>query len=226
MIWGKQLDEIFKADGLAPDLQIEEDAATATLPKSTLSGIPNPSGGASTGSTAASTRPRSTLSPTCAVQAAGAFTFRAAGRVEVWDAVTGQIRPLPQFTATQDGRTRVPLCFAPRQSFFIVFRESRDGRRDAQNGVGNENFPALKTTLRIQGAWRVSSTRNGAARKWRLSKSWKTGPGVPSPASSTTPAVPRTARRSIVHSAFRGRTVRTPQSISTSVRPKTSPACD
>ncbi len=157
VIWGKQLDEIFKADGLAPDLQIEEDAATATLPKSTLSGIPNPSGG-SFDWIHRRIDPAEIyfIANLRNAQAAGAFTFRAAGRVEVWDAVTGQIRPLPQFTATQDGRTRVPLCFAPRQSFFIVFRESRDGRRDAQNGVGNENFPALKTTLRIQGAWRVS----------------------------------------------------------------------
>ena len=89
-------------------------------------------------------------------QAAGAFTFRAAGRAELWDAVNGQIRSLRQVEATHDGRTRILLRFAPRQSFFVVFRRSNHGREIAQSKVRCETFPKLETTLDIHGPWQVS----------------------------------------------------------------------
>ena len=41
---------------------------------------------------------------------------------ELWDAVTGKIRTLPVYKGTEDGRTEIPLTFAPRQSWFVVFR--------------------------------------------------------------------------------------------------------
>jgi hypothetical protein len=60
--------------------------------------------------------------------------FRVAGTApELWDPVTGAIRDLPELRIEQ-GRTVVPLRFAPRQSWFVVFRRPLDDTRgDARN---------------------------------------------------------------------------------------------
>ena len=47
------------------------------------------------------------------------------GRPQLWDPVTGEQRPLTQFSHA-DGLTTIPLEFAALQSFFVVF--------DAKNG--------------------------------------------------------------------------------------------
>jgi hypothetical protein len=70
---------------------------------------------------------------------------------ELWDAVTGQIRDLPDWRE-QDGRTIVPLAFAPRESYFVVFRESVQ-RTSSTDG---ENFPMLRPIAEIAGPWKVS----------------------------------------------------------------------
>ena len=50
-------------------------------------------------------------------------TFRVHGRApELWNAVTGERQFAPAYKE-QDGRTRVPLDFAPCGSWFVVFRE-------------------------------------------------------------------------------------------------------
>ena len=75
-------------------------------------------------------------------------TFRVSGiRPELWDAVTGEQRPLPEFREV-NGRTIVPLQFAPAQSFFIIFRK---GAR--ATGV---NFPELKPVANLSNSWLVS----------------------------------------------------------------------
>lgn len=80
-------------------------------------------------------------------------TFRIVGRQpELWDSVTGELRKLPVFRESQ-GRTTVPLEFAPGQSLFIVFREA------AANAPGREptvNFKSLKTISELTGPWEVS----------------------------------------------------------------------
>jgi hypothetical protein len=68
-------------------------------------------------------------------------------RPELWDAVTGEQRPLPEFREA-NGRTIVPLKFAPAQSFFIVFRQG-----ERATGV---NFPVLKPVAELNGAWQVT----------------------------------------------------------------------
>jgi len=88
------------------------------------------------------------------------FTFRANGtRPELWDPVTGQVRELKEYKATEDGMTEVPLELQPYESVFVVF-----GRKGAlaklfggseAKGSG-KNFPELKTVQEITGAWQVS----------------------------------------------------------------------
>ncbi|WP_300602333.1 glycosyl hydrolase [Niabella sp.] len=76
--------------------------------------------------------------------------FRISGRVpELWDAVKGAMRVLPEFT--DNGRqTTVPLELAPFESAFILFRKSssaakKDGR----------NFPEPQKIIPVSGTWDV-----------------------------------------------------------------------
>ncbi|MBE0655226.1 MAG: glycoside hydrolase family 2, partial [Bacteroidales bacterium] len=60
--------------------------------------------------------------------------FRVEGKQpELWDAVNGSTRILPQFTV-KDKQTFVPLLLEPYQSFFLVFK-------DKPNPGKGENFP-------------------------------------------------------------------------------------
>ena len=80
-------------------------------------------------------------------------TFRVAGkRPELWDPVTGQSRPALAFRQA-DGRTSVPLVFAPYGSLFVIFRQpiSMDGQ-----GQGSGNFPVFSGGEQLQGPWAVS----------------------------------------------------------------------
>jgi len=80
------------------------------------------------------------------------IVFRVAGKTpELWDAVTGEIRDLPEFRE-ESGRTAVPMQFAPRQSWFVVFRKStrlasRDGRA--------KNFLTRSVRSTLSGPWEV-----------------------------------------------------------------------
>jgi hypothetical protein len=94
-------------------------------------------------------------------------TFRVAGRPpELWDPVTGERRALPEFRE-QDGRTTVPLRFAPHQSYFVVFRNAgvppsggpttaTSGDGPAKAGTPTANFPTLQPVCDIAGPWEVS----------------------------------------------------------------------
>jgi hypothetical protein len=77
--------------------------------------------------------------------------FRVTGRQpELWDAVTGERRTLPEWRE-QDSQTIVPLRFAPNQSWFVVFRQP------GTPTVGKEkNFPALKTLATLTAPWEVA----------------------------------------------------------------------
>ncbi len=79
-------------------------------------------------------------------------TFRVAGKTpELWDPVNGSVRPLPEFQ-TRDGRTTVPLRFAPHQSFFVVFQP---GATTAATGLGR-NFPETTPLATLAGPWEVA----------------------------------------------------------------------
>ena len=76
-------------------------------------------------------------------------TFKVTGKQpELWDAVTGTKRELPDFE--DDGsETTLTLEFAPAQSWFVVFR--KPGKPSHKS-----NFPTLKPVAEITGPWDVS----------------------------------------------------------------------
>ena len=76
--------------------------------------------------------------------------FRVAGKApELWDAVKGEIRRLPEFRE-EGGRTIVPLEFAPCGSMFIVFRTATK-----EYAKETKNFPSCKPVAEISGPWTV-----------------------------------------------------------------------
>jgi len=80
--------------------------------------------------------------------------FRVSGRQpELWDPVTGAIRDLPEFEE-EHGQTVIPLEFAPRQSFFVMFR--RTSQIATSQGKRRKNFPGIETMQEISGPWQVS----------------------------------------------------------------------
>jgi len=77
--------------------------------------------------------------------------FRVAGKQpELWDAVTGERRTLPEWSQA-GGQTIVPLLFAPKQSWFVVFRQA--GRPVV---AGGKNFPEIKTIATVTSPWQVA----------------------------------------------------------------------
>lgn len=81
------------------------------------------------------------------------FEFRVTGkRPELWDPVTGGVRPLDAFTQSE-ATTAVPLDFGPYGSCFIVFRESIPP--DAR-GTAETNRPAERILPALEGPWRVT----------------------------------------------------------------------
>jgi hypothetical protein len=105
-------------------------------------------------------------------------TFRVSGRQpELWDAVTGEQRALPEF-AERAGCTSVPLRFDPHQSFFVVFRQAAGSR-----AAPGRNFAESRPVQEINGPWDVTFEPNrGAPERVRFDTlaDWSkaTNPGV------------------------------------------------
>jgi hypothetical protein len=79
-------------------------------------------------------------------------TFRVTGKApELWDPVSGVMR-LASVYSQADGRTTLPLQFAPYGSMFVVLR--RPLARVASVASGR-NFPAFSTPHEITGPWTV-----------------------------------------------------------------------
>ncbi len=79
--------------------------------------------------------------------------FRVTGqRPELWDPVTGQMRPLPQYEEVK-GRTMIPMRLDSQQSVFIVFPKKSGGREPAK---GKVNVPAARPLARLDGSWQVA----------------------------------------------------------------------
>jgi hypothetical protein len=142
IFWGKPLADVFKATGNSPDFVYSAKGVT-------LKYIHRRTSDADLYYLADASWPvRDAHAPAVAVEA----RFRIAGRSpELWDAVTGEIRALPKFRE-ENGQTVVPLLFAPRQSWFVVFRDR--ARVDGSDAAG-KNFPTETKLLEIGGPWEV-----------------------------------------------------------------------
>ena len=138
------LEAIVKADGVLPDLEIRNPVAGTSF-----DWIHRRDGGIDVYFISHQTPNRKDDVTT-------EITFRMAGkRPELWDAVTGKTRELVEYKTTEDGRTVVPLTFAPRQSWFVVFRKEVERAKDAKARKGERNFPELKSMMTLTGAWEV-----------------------------------------------------------------------
>ncbi len=79
--------------------------------------------------------------------------FRASrGEPELWDPMTGEIRPLADYRRKKE-ITQIPLFFEAFQSYFVFF-QGKETRVKA--GPGKSNFPALTELAGIAGPWEVS----------------------------------------------------------------------
>ncbi len=135
VLWGCKLEDVVQADHLPPDVGFR--AANAGTK---LDWIHRRDSAAEI----------YFLSNQAAVEARVEVLFRINGKQpELWDAVTGRLRDLPEWRQV-NGRTAVPMRFAPRQSFFVVFRKEAHG---PGSGV---NFPVAREVVKIEGPWEVS----------------------------------------------------------------------
>ncbi len=79
-------------------------------------------------------------------------TFRVAGKTpELWDPVSGGRRFAAAYTET-DGRTSLPLEFAPCGSWFVVFREPAQ----EHPATAHTNATPRSTLRRLAGPWEVT----------------------------------------------------------------------
>jgi alpha-L-rhamnosidase len=137
VIWGRALEEVIRSDRLEPDVELRGVPAGVELDwlhrheeQQDIYFVANLSEQA------------------LSIEA----LFRIDKRVpELWDPVTGEVVDLGEFR--QEGlRTVIPLHFAAKQSFFIVFR-----RLTQQPSVsGARNFPPLVEIGKLAGPWEVS----------------------------------------------------------------------
>ena len=79
--------------------------------------------------------------------------FRVSGKMpELWDAASGSIRDLPEYTSGAR-TTTVPLKLEAFESAFIIFRKSIQKQDEKSSGV---NFPELKAITEITDPWIVT----------------------------------------------------------------------
>lgn len=135
VVWGKTLADILTADGIPPDFEYRSPA-----PDTHLDFIHR------TCETAEiyfiSNQRDRTEQADC--------VFRVTGRQpEIWDAVTGERWDATAFRA-ENGRIIVPLTFAPRQSWFVVFRKPM-----GEPGRERRNIPVLTHAADLSGLWTV-----------------------------------------------------------------------
>lgn len=137
VIWGRPLEDIARIDGLTPDIEFRN-----LTPQTGLDWIHRRHG---------DTEIYFVCNQT-AVPGSAEIAFRVQGKQpELWDAVTGQIRDLPDWRQ-EHGRTVVPLTFAPREGYFVVFRKQAEAERPRDT----KNFSGLEPVAELAGPWKVS----------------------------------------------------------------------
>lgn len=137
VIWGRNLEEVIRADRLPPDVELRGVPSGAEL-----DWLHRHDGEGEIYFLANLSERRFEVDG----------LFRVVGkRPELWDPVTGEVRDLPEFHF-EGGRTVIPLCFEARQSWFMVFRRPAAGRASPPEA---RNFPALAVRAALSGPWDV-----------------------------------------------------------------------
>ncbi len=102
-------------------------------------------------------------------------TFRVQGRQpELWDPLTGRVRPLPEFRQVGK-RAEVPLAFEPHGSWFVLFRKPAGPAPPATA----RNFVPVEPVLTVAGPWEVEfASSHGAPERVTLTRlsDWTTHP--------------------------------------------------
>lgn len=79
-------------------------------------------------------------------------SFRVSGmKPQLWDAVTGEIRPLKEYNQNK-GRTTVPIKMKAQQSWFVIFT-NKDSTGSTEGYT--TNFPQPTVTQTIEESWQV-----------------------------------------------------------------------
>jgi hypothetical protein len=140
IIWGKTLAEILAADKLTPDFEPRAAAGRANLDYIHRA--------------AESVDIYFVANPTDRSEKVQCV-FRVAGlQPEIWDAVTGEHWAAADFRE-EAGRTVVLMEFAPRQSWFVVFRKDKSPMTNTKMHEA-ANFPRLAVIQEIVGPWTVT----------------------------------------------------------------------
>jgi hypothetical protein len=135
IVWGRSLQEILAGDGIPPDFEYHAAAKDANLDFIHR-----------TSKTAEIYFVSNQLNRPEAVEC----WFRVTGKQpEIWDAVTSERWDATDFRQ-EGGRTSVPLEFAPRQSWFVVFRRPAKEPKNKR-----PNFPVLTQIAELAGPWTV-----------------------------------------------------------------------
>jgi hypothetical protein len=138
VVWGRSLAELLKADALPQDLEVEGEGRRMEQ----FDWIHYRAGD----------REIYFVSNQADAEQAVDIRFRVGGkRPELWDAVWGTRRQLPEYH-TGNGATVVPMRFAPRESCFVVF----SSKTDAPDVFTGRNFPRANEVLNLSGEWRVN----------------------------------------------------------------------
>jgi hypothetical protein len=71
----------------------------------------------------------------------------------LWDPMTGEIRPLPDFTV-EEGRMRIGILFEPYRSYFVFFH--REAKTRTLEALPKANFPRQTVLTVLDDPWSVS----------------------------------------------------------------------
>ena len=81
---------------------------------------------------------------------------------QLWDAISGEIRPLPDYEVTATG-IKVPLVFEEAQSWFVVF--AKEGSQANIKPAYSTNFPKYKKVNTLEGPFEVDFVNKDIAPK-------------------------------------------------------------
>jgi alpha-L-rhamnosidase len=137
VIWGRKLEEVIRVDGVRPDVELRGVASSGEVDWTHRYDVE---------------RDIYFLANLTERSEQIEAVFRVSGGMpELWDPVTGQVRDLPEFR-TEGDRTVIPLSFAAKQSWFVVFR--RPLRHSGTAGA--RNFPSVVELATLEGPWDVA----------------------------------------------------------------------